>query len=105
MSQARIDAMTQFVKQRPADPFPHYALALEFKNAGRGDEAVTTFEALVEKHPGYVPSYLMFGGLLRDLGRAEQAKAVVRRGIEAAQASNNGHALGELQGLLAELDD
>ena len=105
MSQERIDAMRAYMEKRPTDPFPHYALALEFKNSGRHDEAVTVFESLVAKHPGYVPAYLMFGGLLRDLGRTDVAIDVVKRGIDAAKTSNNGHALGELSGLLSELED
>jgi len=58
---SRIETLKGFIAQRPADPFPQYGLALEYKNAGRLTEAVETFDALMEKHPTYTAAYLHAG--------------------------------------------
>lgn len=101
----RIESMKQFSQQFPENPFPRYALALEYRNAGRTDEAVETFQALTDAFPAYVATYLQFGMLLRDAGRLDEAKAVVTRGLDAARTARDGHAGSELEGLLRELED
>ena len=53
MAFSRIEALLGFIQQKPQDPFPRYALALEYKNAGRLDEARATFDALMTAHPDY----------------------------------------------------
>lgn len=100
----RVASMKQFIRQFPDNPFPRYALALEFKNAGQLDDAVTTFRELLERLPAYVPTYLQFGMLLEQAGRVDEARAVLTAGVAQARAANDGHALGELQGVLDGLD-
>lgn len=99
----RIEAMEAFVQQQPDNPFPRYALALEYKNAGRPDEAVATFRELAQRLPAYVPTYLQLGMLLHALDRPAEAREVLRAGLERAREAKDGHAAGELEGLLAEL--
>ena len=100
----RIEAMTHFIEQFPDNPFPRYALAMEHKTAGRHDDAIACFSALVAKLPDYVPASLQFGMVLTDAGRDEEARDIFTRGIEAAKAKGDNHALSELQGALAGLD-
>ncbi len=89
--------LQKMVAARPDDPFPKYGLAMEFKKLERHDEAVAAFERLLDAHPGYVPSYLMFGNLLEALGRAQDAAGIYGRGIAAAEAAGDEHAVGELR--------
>ena len=96
----RLAMLETLIVAKPDDPFPRYGLAMEYKKLGRHDEAVSAFEELTRVHPSYVPSYLMFGNLLEALGRAPAAIEVYTRGIEAARASGNDHAAGELQAAL-----
>ena len=100
----RIEAMKQFIERYPENPFPRYALALEYKNGGEPELAVETFRALMEKLPAYVPTYLQFGMLLEQQGRIEEARAVLTKGVDAARAAGDNHALGEIQGILSGLD-
>lgn len=97
---SRIDAIKKFVEQSPNDPFPRYGLAMEYKNAGRAEEAVATFGELQARHPDYVPQYLMHGNLLASMHRIAEARAVYEAGIAAARKKGDGHALSELQGAL-----
>jgi tetratricopeptide (TPR) repeat protein len=94
-----------FIAQRPTDPFPKYALALEHKNAGELEAAWSQFEVLMEGHADYTASYLHAGNTLVALGRLNEARAIYRRGIEVCARVGDGHARGELEGALAGLGD
>lgn len=94
--------LRQMAAARPGDPFPRYGLAMELAKRD-DDEAVPVFESLLADHPGYVPSYLMFGQLLLRRGQPQRAATVLERGIEAAAAAGDEHALGELRSARAEL--
>jgi tetratricopeptide (TPR) repeat protein len=100
---SRIETLQGFIAQRPGDPFPRYALALEYKNAGRLEEARETFEALMAAHPGYTATYLHAGNTLVALGRVDEARAIYESGIAACGPAGDTHARGELQGALASL--
>lgn len=97
---SRIDAIKKIVEQSPNDPFPRYGLALEYKNAGRAEESAAAFAELEQRHPDYVPQYLMYGNLLASMQRTDDARGVYERGIAAARKKGDSHALGELQGAL-----
>jgi tetratricopeptide (TPR) repeat protein len=100
----RIEAMKQFIEQFPENPFPRYALAMEYKNGGQPELAAETFRTLMEKLPAYVPTYLQFGMLLEQQGQIEEARTVLTKGVEAARAAGDNHALSEIQGVLSGLD-
>lgn len=99
----RLAMLQQLVAQRPNDPFPRYGLAMELKKQGHTDAAVAAFAELVDDHGDYVPTYLMYGGLLRELGRNDDAAGVFDRGIEVARAAGDSHAASELEAARAEL--
>src|SRR6185369_9883231 len=96
-----LDVLRKFVEKTPNDPFPRYGLAMELKKLGQKEEAEAEFAELEKRHPDYVAQYLMRANNLTDLGRIAEVRAVLERGIEAAQKKRDGHALGELQGALA----
>lgn len=100
---SRIEAIQKIVAQQPKDPFPYYGLAMEYKNAGRADEAHQAFADLESRFPDYVPQYLMHGNVLASLHQPDEARAVYERGIAAARKKGDAHALGELQQALAGL--
>ena len=99
----RIAQLRSFITQQPSNPFPHYGLALEYRNTGKLEQAQGVFDQLAEEFPDYLPAYLMAGNNLVDLGRASDAQARYRRGIEVARKAGNEHARSELETALAEL--
>ena len=103
MSPSRIDMLQSFIAQKPRDPFPRYALALEYKNAGRLDDAYATFAELMTVDPAYVPAYLHAGNVLLALGRREEARATYQAGVTVAARAGDTHARGELEGALASV--
>ncbi len=100
---SRIETIKKILEQSPNDPFPRYGLAMEYKNAGRADEAAATFAELQARHPDYVPQYLMHGNLLVSMHKLDEARQVLEQGIAAARKKGDGHAAGELQGALDNL--
>lgn len=100
---SRLENIQKIVDQSPNDPFARYGLALELKNGGRADDAHAQFEELERRHPDYVPQFLMHANLLKEMGRTDDAKSCLSRGISAAQKTRNAHALGEMQQALDEL--
>ena len=99
----RIDTFKTFISRSPADPFPRYGLAMEYKGALRHADACAVFEELLAKFPDYVPTYLMAGGTLIALGRTDEAAEVFRKGIEVSGRRGDAHARKELETALAEI--
>jgi hypothetical protein len=99
----RLEAIRKIVEQSPSDPFPRYGLAMELKRGGQNDEAHAQFVELERRFPDYVPQYLMHANLLAGMERADEQRAVLQRGIEAARRAKDMHALGELEQALAVL--
>ncbi len=99
----RVERLRAFIAQRPDDPFPKYALALEFRNAGEMDEAWKEFAALMEKHADYVAAYLHAGQTLVSLARHQEARTVFTKGVEVASRCGDAHARGEIESALATL--
>jgi predicted Zn-dependent protease len=100
----RVATFRTFIAKSPSDPFPRYGLAMELKNQGKLDDAQAAFAELIESFPDYVPAYLMAGNVLVTQGKRREAGDVYRRGISAASARGDQHAVKELESALAELD-
>jgi predicted Zn-dependent protease len=99
----RLAFLEQTTRAGSADSFAWYALALEYKKEQRFDEAITTFESLRAKDPGYLPMYLMAGETLAEAKRTADASTWLRAGIELARERGDGKTLGELESALADL--
>jgi tetratricopeptide (TPR) repeat protein len=99
----RLAMLESITASGQADAFAWYGLGMEYRRAGRTEEALQTFEKLRALHPEYLPMYLMAGQTLIDDQRAAEARAWLEQGIQVAQAQNAAHALGELESALASL--
>jgi len=92
----RLVVFRQFLERSPDDPFARYSLAMGHRSAGQGEAAAREFDELARRRPDYVPTYLMWGQTLEALDRHQEAAGAYDRGIEAARAARNDHALAEL---------
>ena len=99
----RLAFLEQTTRAGSADSFAWYALALEYKKEQRFDDAITTFESLRAKDPGYLPMYLMAGETFAEAKRPSDASTWLRAGIELARERGDGKTLGELESALADL--
>ncbi|MGH9445523.1 MAG: tetratricopeptide repeat protein [Terriglobia bacterium] len=104
MDNSRIEFLQQALDANPGDRFARYALAMEFSNSERPEEAWKHFQYLLERHPEYSPSYLQAGLYLVRRGRPEEARGILQKGVEVTQREGNLHAQGEIQAVLDDLD-
>jgi len=95
--------LENFVAQNPHDAFGRYGLAMECVNAGELQAAAEHFAKLAAANPQYVPTYYHYGQLLARLEQTEEARKVLRSGIEVARQAGNFHALSELEQALQDL--
>ena len=97
----RLEMLEKMVAGGGADSFARYALAMEYRKAGRHADALATFGALREADPGYLPMYLMAGQLLIDTQRGDEAKGWLTAGIALAKQKGESKAEAELAAALA----
>ncbi|MEO8596343.1 MAG: tetratricopeptide repeat protein [Candidatus Solibacter sp.] len=100
MASTRLDILKSMVEQNPTDTFARYGLAMEYRNSGDPEAAVSEFRNLMANHPDYTPAYYHGGQTLERLGRTDEARGVYQEGLEACARSGNQHALGEMQAAL-----
>jgi predicted Zn-dependent protease len=100
----RLAMLESLVAGGSADAFAWYGLAMEYRRAGRVGDALATFGTLRERHPEYLPMYLMAGQLLTEQKRGAEAREWLEAGIALATAQNAAHALGELESALESCD-
>lgn len=99
----RLATLEKLAAGERADTFTRYGLAMEYMSLGRVEDAERAFSTLRSHEPTYVPMYYQAGALLRAAGRTDEARSWLEEGIVQAKAKGDSHALGELQGALAEL--
>ena len=96
MHTKRIEQLENFQKEDPSDPFPKYALALEYLGH-QAEKSKALFEELLDKHPGYSATYYHAADFFYRIDEIEKARAVYKKGIEILQSTDNLKALHELQ--------
>ena len=95
--------LERLIGQESDDPFVWYARAMELRSLERLPEALAAYGEVAERFPGYVPTYLMAGQTAEKLGRPEEARGLYERGVAAARAAGDGHAVAELEAARAAL--
>jgi len=87
----------------PHDVFLRYSLAMELDKAGEHDASLAKLKELTAGAPPYVPAYFMSGQQLARLDRINEARDILRAGIEQARQQDDAHAAGEMSEFLASL--
>lgn len=96
----KIEAM---LADAPEDEFLRYTLALELDKEQQHDRSLELLRQLMAPPTHHVPSYFMAGQQLTRLGRIEDAREVLRDGIEHARQQGNSHAAAEMSEFLTTL--
>lgn len=86
--------------QDPNNQLARYGLATELKNQGQNHEAVAEFHALLAVNPNYAAAYYHAGRTLESMGRIEEARQMMERGIEVTTRTGDAHTRSELQAAL-----
>lgn len=101
----RISTLLRFIEEDPADPFPRYALALEWKSAGDYERAYNDLLRIIENQPDYLPVYYQAGQLAELLNNLPAAVLHYKSGIDLAIKQKANHPLGELRTALSLISD
>lgn len=99
------EQLEALLRNDPEDVFLNYGLAMALLKEGREDDALDSFDRAIELDEGYVAAYFHKGRLLMNLGRSDEARATLTRGLSAAKQASNEQSAGEISELLAELGD
>ena len=102
-SATRREKLEAMLRDEPDDEFLRYGLAGEYSAEGRTEEAVALYRGLMTGQPPHVPSFFRCAQLFVGEDRIEEARELLRDGIEAARREGNAHAAGEMAELLASL--
>ena len=93
----RLEALRKLLALDPANRLARYGLAMEYGKAGRLEEAVAEYRALVSSHPDYAYAYFHAGQALERMGRMDEARQMYTQGVEAAFRAGDAHARSELE--------
>ena len=104
MTPSRREKIEALLADEPHDAFLRYSLAMELDKERRHDESLRQFDGLMRDAKPYVPAFFMAAQQLTRLDRTDEARAVLRDGIEQARAQGDRHAAGEMSEFLASLE-
>ena len=93
----KIEAM---LVDEPRDTFLRYSLAMELQKEGDSEGSLRGFHDLMQDEPPHVPAFFMAAKLYAQLGRATEARRVLREGIEQSRAQGDQHAANEMSEFL-----
>ena len=101
----RINKLLEMKTLMPSDPFPTYALGLEYIELGNRSEAIAFFEETMLKFPNYLPVYYQLGLLLSENGEIQRAKTIFEAGMLIAPITKDFKTMGELQEALFNIEE
>ena len=102
---SRREQLESMLADSPDDTFLRYALAMELENEDENERSLELHDGLMKDDPPYVPSFFMSGQQLANLDRIAEAKEMLEKGIEQADAQQNLHAAGEMRQFLDTLEE
>jgi Tfp pilus assembly protein PilF len=97
MSSTRLETLKTMVAQQPSVSFLRYGLAMEYRNAGELEAAITEFRALIAIDPDYSAAYFHGGQTLERLGRLDEARELYTTGIDVTTRKGDFHTRDEIR--------
>lgn len=96
----RREKLEASLAEDPSDAFLRYGLALQCLRDGDLAEGRQRLRELIADRPDEVAAYQQLGQSYLETGESEEARTVLRRGIQVATARGDSHAASEMTGLL-----
>lgn len=104
MTTSRIDKIQAMLQDEPRDSFLRYTLAMEYRKLDENDKSLELLTELANlDEPKYVAAFFMAAQQLVELDRIEEARTLLRDGIDEARRQDNQHAAAEMSELLSEI--
>ena len=101
----KLETFRAMVRKNPDNALARFGLANEAMKAGLDDEALEHLEAYLARFDDEGNGWSRLGEVLVRLGRVEEARAALRRGIEASRRHGHGGMASEIEMRLEELDE
>lgn len=98
----KIEAM---LSEDPGDTFLRYSLAMELRSEGDHASSLQQLDQLMRDEPPCVPAFFMAAQQLVDLDRSDEARDLLREGIDEARRQDDSHAAAEMSEFLMTLGD
>ena len=102
---SRIQLLLEFIEEDPNDVFTHYALALEYWNLNKIEEALAFMLKAKELDNEYLAIYYQLGKILETLKDYTKAREVFQEGMEIAKSQQNSKTYSELEFALEDIED
>ena len=100
----RLEKIQSMLQDDPKDSFLRYTLAMEYRKNDENEKSIELLAELATKdEPKYVAAFFMAAQQLVELDRLDEARTLLRDGIDEARLQNNHHAAAEMAELLAEI--
>ena len=100
----RLKLLEQYAREDPNDPFPIYALALEWVNSNP-QKAEDLFDKLLKDHADYLPVYYHAGQFFLAAGDKTKAMRILETGIQKTKKTGDSKGLAELKSLVDEFGE
>jgi tetratricopeptide (TPR) repeat protein len=100
---SRLPKLLALLESDPEDAFCLYGIAQEYAKAGQFDESLAYFDRTLAVNGDELYAYYHKARVLGSLDRADEACAVIDRGLARARAVGDTHAESELTELRASL--
>ena len=105
MTTGRREKIEALLREDPDDVFLRYSLALEMEATGEWEAGIEILESLARGTPPYVPAFQMAAQHLVARNHVDDARRILREGIDEARRQGKAHAAGEMAELLMSLGD
>jgi predicted Zn-dependent protease len=105
MNSPKLDTFRQMVARNPGNPLARFGLANEALKAGLYEEARENLEAYLAAYDDEGNGYGRLAEALERLGRTDEAREALRRGIAASNRFGHPGMASEFEARLDELGD
>ncbi|HEX6060354.1 MAG TPA: tetratricopeptide repeat protein [Gemmatimonadaceae bacterium] len=101
----KLETFRAMVRKNPDNALARFGLANEAMKAGLDEEAREHLEAYLARYEDEGNGWLRLGEVLARLGRTEEARGALRRGVEASNRHGHAGMANEIELRLEELAD
>lgn len=102
---SRREKIETMLADDPTDTFLRYSLAMEFRSEGDHAKSIALMTELTQDTPPHVQAFFMAAQQMAELGDVEDARTMLRNGIDQARDQGNAHAAAEMSELLSSLGE
>jgi predicted Zn-dependent protease len=103
MVMTRLEKLQGMLQDSPEDLFLNYAVAMEHVSGGRTEDALSAFRRVLTLDANHSAAWFQQAQLLASAGNFSAARESAARGVEAARAQGDQHAVEEIGGFLESL--